>query len=440
MKKLPTGSGHSGRAGLLSEKRVFMKSAEGTRFVRLSARDQVLAWLGGFALVGWTVAATALVIVQFIDGNATREQAAEDRAVYETRVRALAAERDRRHMEALEAQNQFASLLDQLEDLQGRIFTAEITAAEKTAEAKTLADQLNRVSSERDAALAQVAALDTLDGAPKSAQGEDLDRATLAVLTDTLDALTQERAELETALTERETEIADLNFSIRLDQERNDRIFGRLEEAVAVSMAPLDELFARIGMDSDRLLETMRNRGGGQGGPLEPIAISTKGSADPDTARANNIITHMQELNLYRMGIESLPMALPVASHVRRTSGFGYRRDPIRGGTRLHAGVDWAGAYGTPIMATANGVVTFAGWQSGYGRMIKIQHEFGIETRYAHLSRIQVKVGQRVSRGDRIGAMGNSGRSTGTHLHYEVRLGGKATNPMTYITAARDVF
>ena len=91
-------------------------------------------------------------------------------------------------------------------------------------------------------------------------------------------------------------------------------------------------------------------------------------------------------------------------------------------------------------MTTADGVVTFAGWQSGYGRLVKVRHDFGIETRYAHLSKINVKVGQRVSRGDRIGAMGNSGRSTGTHLHYEVRLGGKATNPMTYITAARDVF
>ncbi len=84
--------------------------------------------------------------------------------------------------------------------------------------------------------------------------------------------------------------------------------------------------------------------------------------------------------------------------------------------------------------------MTYAGWMSGYGRLVKIQHEFGIETRYAHQSKIRVKVGQRVSRGDRIGDMGTSGRSTGTHLHYEVRVGGKAVNPMTYIKAAKDVF
>lgn len=85
-------------------------------------------------------------------------------------------------------------------------------------------------------------------------------------------------------------------------------------------------------------------------------------------------------------------------------------------------------------------MIIHAGWSSGYGRLIKIQHAFGIETRYAHLSKIRVKVGQRVSRGDRIGDMGNTGRSTGTHLHYEVRVGGKPQNPMTYIKAANDVF
>ena len=99
-----------------------------------------------------------------------------------------------------------------------------------------------------------------------------------------------------------------------------------------------------------------------------------------------------------------------------------------------------AGAYGTPIFATADGTVTYAGWENGYGRLIKIKHDFGIETRYGHLSGIRVEVGQRVSRGDRIGDMGNSGRSTGTHLHYEIRLSGTAINPMTFIKAAKNVF
>jgi murein DD-endopeptidase MepM/ murein hydrolase activator NlpD len=106
----------------------------------------------------------------------------------------------------------------------------------------------------------------------------------------------------------------------------------------------------------------------------------------------------------------------------------------------MHNGSDFAGPTGTNIYATADGVVTHAGWQSGFGRLVIIKHDFGIETRYAHNSRILVKKGQRVSRGDHISDMGSSGRSTGTHLHYEVRVNGTPVNPMIYIKAARNVF
>jgi len=148
----------------------------------------------------------------------------------------------------------------------------------------------------------------------------------------------------------------------------------------------------------------------------------------------------MDQLNLYRIAAQKAPFATPVKSAFRFTSGFGYRRDPKTGGRRMHNGVDFAASSGTPLYSTADGVVVHAGWSAGYGRLVKIQHEFGIETRYAHLSKLRVKVGQRVSRGDRIGDMGASGRVTGVHLHYEVRVGGRAVNPMTYIKAANDVF
>ncbi len=145
-------------------------------------------------------------------------------------------------------------------------------------------------------------------------------------------------------------------------------------------------------------------------------------------------------MNLYKLAAFKAPFAMPVKDSFRWTSGFGYRRDPKGAGTRMHEGTDMAGAYGTPVYATADGVVVHAGWDSGYGRLVRIQHAFGLETRYAHLSQVRVEVGQRVSRGDRIGDMGNSGRSTGTHLHYEVRINGTPVNPMTFIKAASNVF
>jgi murein DD-endopeptidase MepM/ murein hydrolase activator NlpD len=153
-----------------------------------------------------------------------------------------------------------------------------------------------------------------------------------------------------------------------------------------------------------------------------------------EEARANGILDKLDRLNVYRIAAQKAPLGLPLKSAFRFTSGFGHRWG------RMHEGTDLAGAYGSPVYSTADGVVIHAGWQSGYGRLVKIQHAFGIETRYGHLSEIRVSAGQKVSRGDRIGDMGNSGRSTGTHLHYEVRIGGEAKNPMTYIKAGTDVF
>ena len=177
------------QAGLLSEKRVFLKSGSETRFVRIRARDQILAWIGGFTLVAWTVAATALLAVQYVQGNATREQAAEDRAVYETRITALASERDRRHKEALAAQEQFATLLSQLSTLQDRIFEAELTAAERTDETESLKARLRTAQSALDNTSRQLASLS--EGAETGAPS--VPNATLTVMTDAISDMATER-------------------------------------------------------------------------------------------------------------------------------------------------------------------------------------------------------------------------------------------------------
>jgi murein DD-endopeptidase MepM/ murein hydrolase activator NlpD len=224
-------------------------------------------------------------------------------------------------------------------------------------------------------------------------------------------------------------------------KDQNDQIFRQLEEAMTVSVSPLDKMFRAAGMPTERIIEQVRRGYSGQGGPLTPLSFSTRGEeASADALRANKLLNQMDRLNLYRIAAQKAPFANPVKAAFRFTSKFGPRRDPKTGGRRMHKGVDFAAPNGTPLYATADGVVTHAGWSSGYGRLVKIQHEFGIETRYAHMSKLRAKVGQRVSRGDRIGDMGASGRVTGVHLHYEVRVGGNAVNPMIYIKAANDVF
>lgn len=128
-------------------------------------------------------------------------------------------------------------------------------------------------------------------------------------------------------------------------------------------------------------------------------------------------------------GAAGLPAGLPLAS-ARLTSGFGWRVHPLGGGVRAHSGIDLAAAYGTPIVATAAGVVGTAGWSGGYGLMVAIGHGGGVQTRYGHLSRLAVAPGQAVAAGEVIGYVGSTGESTGPHVHYEVRVDGRAVDPL----------
>lgn len=129
----------------------------------------------------------------------------------------------------------------------------------------------------------------------------------------------------------------------------------------------------------------------------------------------------------------SIPSLVPVSSNRSMSSGFGMRVHPVLGGLRAHKGIDLPATTGTPIHASADGVVGKAEWFGGYGLFVELEHGGGMETRYGHMSRIAVAEGQRVRKGDVIGYVGSTGRSTGSHLHYEVRIGGEAVNPLPYM-------
>jgi murein DD-endopeptidase MepM/ murein hydrolase activator NlpD len=130
----------------------------------------------------------------------------------------------------------------------------------------------------------------------------------------------------------------------------------------------------------------------------------------------------------------SIPSLMPVEG-VRLSSDFGMRTHPVLGGRRGHKGVDLAGPTGTPIHAAADGVVSRADWFSSYGLYVSLEHGGSLQTRYGHMSRLNVAAGQRVRKGEVIGYIGSTGRSTGPHLHYEVRIAGAAVNPVPYLQA-----
>ena len=190
------------------------------------------------------------------------------------------------------------------------------------------------------------------------------------------------------------------------------------------------------GCPATLVIETMVRAAGrrAMGGPLEKLATSADGSIDPRFQRLGLSLARMEALD---RGLEGIPQYRPAANSM--TSSFGARRDPFTGSTAMHAGIDFSGPAGSPIYAAAKGRVSFVGVKSGYGNVVEIAHGNGMVTRYAHMSRFRSRVGQEVEAGDVIGAIGSTGRSTGPHLHFEVRVNDRAVNPRPFLEAAPNV-
>lgn len=176
----------------------------------------------------------------------------------------------------------------------------------------------------------------------------------------------------------------------------------------------------------------------GMGGPY--LSYSHRDDEAGSKTRFDHVLSDfdfaLNRLATLRAHARSLPVATP-ARGAGITSFFGRRKDPFLGHMALHAGIDFRTAIGTPIAATGDGTITRAGRFGSYGKMVEIDHGNGLTSRYAHLSRISVELGQKVTRGDMIGTSGNTGRSTGPHLHYEVRHNGRPVDPSGFLAAGR---
>ena len=172
---------------------------------------------------------------------------------------------------------------------------------------------------------------------------------------------------------------------------------------------------------------------------ISPARVGATAAVGGPFEKAGNatfkaLFNSWKKLDQLQDGVIAVPSDKPIPSGVEFTSGYGVRSDPFGRGRAMHAGIDLSGPQGTPIYATADGTITEAGWNSGgYGNLVKVDHGRGIETRYGHLSKMTVRAGERVTRGQLIGRMGSTGRSTGSHLHYEVRIDGRAVNPIPFM-------
>ncbi len=425
------------------EKRVFIQSGGSTRYIRLTPLTQLTSGATALALAGWVAVASATVATDFV-GPDHGVRAVVLKQAYQARLDELAAARDQRAAEARSAQERFQVAMTQISRQQ----TAILQSVEERRELSTALDlmrqrlhdavgQRDAVASANDRLLAQ---MNEVSASLARSSGSDLDdtlKTISAALSEAVAA--RDSATSESAVLTRQ--VADLELRAKVNSQRQDEMIDQLEQAVAMSFGPLEKMFKKTDLDVDSLIATVRGGYSGEGGPLGAPSVSTRSFDDASlSTRFDRLMLDLDRMNLMRIAADKVPYAIPVNATFRLSSTFGGRRDPMGRGRRYHAGVDLAAPRGTPILATADGVVVEAGRERGYGNIVKIQHELGFETVYAHQSKIRVKVGQQVSRGERIGDIGSTGRSTGSHLHYEVRVHGQPVNPMTYLEAAKDVF
>ncbi len=202
-----------------------------------------------------------------------------------------------------------------------------------------------------------------------------------------------------------------------LEKEKEKILEGAVAELKEKSSI-IEKILSEIGLKNKD-----KNSPSGKGGPFLPAPFD------------KNYKRLLERTEYLIKNIKQIPLGYPVYGRI--TSGFGMRIDPFNGKWAFHSGVDIKGRIGLPIRATADGIVKSIGYNRGYGKYVIIYHGRGFSTLYAHLYKIKVKRWQRVKRGDIIGLMGNTGRSTGPHLHYEVRVGNRPVNPLKFMKLNR---
>lgn len=367
-------------AALFQDHEIFVRTGGEVRFLRVSAGWQKrIAAIAGVVLLAWAVVTVGFLVNQ---ASTVRERAA------------LAA----RQAAAAKSEARVAKYRNRVEDV-----AADLD--ERQAYLEGLVSEHFGV--DRDAAAAPAAKADKPEPARVTSAADPAVAAANGV----------------------PPELAHL----RAIESRQEAFAARMLATVEARAEKAEAAIARLGFNPGAIVRNASARGG----PFEPFrGRMGKGAALGPAFRS-------LESALFRMEVlERTLVAIPSgnpASVMMMSSGFGYRSDPFTGAGAMHAGLDFRGPIGTPILAASAGRVSFVGVRSGYGNVVEIDHGQGILTRYAHLSGFDTRVGATVSGGGKIARMGSTGRSTGSHLHFEVRLNGVAVNPRRFLEANKDV-
>ena len=454
---------------LFPDRQVLIRANDHVHYVTLSRNVQLAIAGGVMVLAGWLAVASAMILalnhsIDQRDARLDRQRIAYDKLVgdvaqYQNRV--IEVTRDLRERQA--------SLLDMFQPGAGAAVAALPPAEEiATREAvqrhmrrldtelgaitelsasleQNLGDMRRRLSAalnERDQVAAARAELwQRLQDAQRRERGEtDRNETLRRSLAETVQQLTRATDDRDRAATERDLyrkRAADLERGIAEAQEQQQGLIYRLTERAADSIQDAERIVALTGIRPESMIGARRQLAAAQGGPFLPL-----GRKDP--LQETQAAMGMLDLQLDRWeALQKLLRAIPFAPPLDKfstTSGFGSRVDPFTQTQSMHQGLDLSAPRRTQVYAPAPGVVLFASRKDRYGKMVEIDHGMGIVTRYAHLDEITVKPGQRVAFRDKIGLVGSTGRTSGSHLHYEIVVKGQPLDPQRFLDVGKHLF
>jgi murein DD-endopeptidase MepM/ murein hydrolase activator NlpD len=380
-----------------------------------------------------TIQSLETQLAEVVDKNLKVE---EKNTALTTDVRVTTAERDDLLQQRKKLRDNIRSLETDVAALSEERRNLEVHKDDLTAALAAIRSDNDNLSEDRLSLQEQVAALDSELLLTQSKQDEV--KTDLQEVARSLQLVTGDTAVLGDASHTLRSQIEGFLADLTSQQAIEDAVLQRATERAAGSNDEIEKIVAMSGLNVDKLLSRIETDGIGQGGPF--IAASAEGPGNEELDETMILLdNNMTRWEALKEVVGALPLSLPV-DYYRMTSRYGTRTDPVNKKRSVHHGLDMAGAMNTSVYAPAPGAVIYSGRKGRYGNVVEIDHGFGIVTRYAHLNKSLVEVGDVVGHRQRIALLGNSGRSTGPHLHYEVRFDGRPMDPMKFIKAGRYVF
>ena len=423
---------------IFPERQFYYRSQGNVRFVSLNKPAQGFLAAVFIASFGWFAFASVYLLFkdQIIESKNLRianmesayAQLAQELADTQDHFVALTGDLEAKHKQLLDLvqykgslENRFSSLTDELDTVISERDKALIVKRALSAQVQQLEKNLNTTSTHN------------------SSLSDSLQTTRLS-----LSQITRDRDGVRTLHHSAAKRVAELEQRLTELKSSQQDLINRIQDRTHVSVGEMESMVKLTGLDVGDLLRLTDAAETGQGGPL--VSLDATKSANEFSGMGNQFENSVLELELHlarweglQQVLQTLPMT-PPADNFYRSSGFGKRKDPFTKRWAMHYGLDFAGPFKTIVRATAAGVVTYSGRKGPYGRFVEINHGLGVKTRYAHLHKILVKKGAKVKFRQKIGMMGSTGRSTGSHVHYEVLFKGRSQDPEKFLKAGKYVF